>query len=178
MRNRLGCLFHFTKQRGQTLGKSEKYKRMFPISWEQVHRDCRALAWRLVEMGPWKGIYAITRGGLVPAAIIARELDIRLIDTICISSYDWQSLGDSSVLKGVEGDGEGWLLIDDLVDTGKTANIAREMVPKAHFATVYAKPEGRPTVDTYITEVSQDTWILFPWDSQTQFAEPIISCRD
>jgi len=160
------------------LGKSEKYKRMFPISWEQVHRDCRALAWRLVEMGPWKGIYAITRGGLVPAAIIARELDIRLIDTICISSYDWQSLGDSSVLKGVEGDGEGWLLIDDLVDTGKTANIAREMVPKAHFATVYAKPEGRPTVDTYITEVSQDTWILFPWDSQTQFAEPIISCRD
>ncbi|WP_431830887.1 xanthine phosphoribosyltransferase [Salidesulfovibrio onnuriiensis] len=151
---------------------------MFPISWDQLHRDCRALAMRLVELGPWKGIYAITRGGLVPAAIIARELDIRMIDTICISTYDWQSKGSSSVLKGVEGDGEGWLLIDDLVDTGKTANVAREMVPNAHFATVYAKPEGRPTVDTYVTEVSQDTWILFPWDSQNQFVEPIIMCRD
>ncbi|KAB1443903.1 xanthine phosphoribosyltransferase [Pseudodesulfovibrio senegalensis] len=147
---------------------------MFPVSWEQLHRDCRALAWRLVEQGPWKGIYAITRGGLVPAAIIARELEIRLIDTICVSSYDWQSQGQSSILKSVENDGEGWLLIDDLVDTGRTAKLARDMVPKAHFATVYAKPEGRPTVETYITEVSQDTWILFPWDAGHQFVQPIV----
>ncbi|WP_194163269.1 xanthine phosphoribosyltransferase [Pseudodesulfovibrio senegalensis] len=151
-----------------------RYNKMFPVSWEQLHRDCRALAWRLVEQGPWKGIYAITRGGLVPAAIIARELEIRLIDTICVSSYDWQSQGQSSILKSVENDGEGWLLIDDLVDTGRTAKLARDMVPKAHFATVYAKPEGRPTVETYITEVSQDTWILFPWDAGHQFVQPIV----
>ncbi len=131
------------------------------------------LSWRLVEKGPWKGIFAITRGGLVPAAIIARELDIRLIDTICLASYDWQNQGSANILKPVTNEGEGWLLIDDLVDTGKTAKIARDMVPKAHFATVYAKPEGRPNVDTFITEVSQDTWILFPWDSQAQFIEPI-----
>lgn len=151
-----------------------RYNKMFPVSWEQLHRDCRALAWRLVEQGPWKGIYAITRGGLVPAAIIARELDIRLIDTICVSSYDWQSQGKASILKSVENNGEGWLLIDDLVDTGRTAKLARDMVPKAHFATVYAKPEGRRTVDTYITEVSQDTWILFPWDAGHQFVQPIV----
>lgn len=151
-----------------------RYKKMFPVSWEQLHRDCRALAWRLVEQGPWEGIFAITRGGLVPAAIIARELDIRLIDTICVSSYDWQSQGKSSILKRVENDGSGWLLIDDLVDTGRTAKLARDMVPKAHFATVYAKPEGRSTVDTYITEVSQDTWILFPWDAGHQFVQPIV----
>lgn len=147
---------------------------MFPVSWEQLHRDCRALAWRLVDKGPWNGIYAITRGGLVPAAIIARELDIRLVDTICVSSYDWQSQGQSNVLKPVADNGKGWLLIDDLVDTGKTAKIARDMVPEAHFATVYAKPEGRPMVETYITEVSQDTWILFPWDAGHQFVEPIV----
>lgn len=160
------------------MGTKDRYKMMFPVSWEQLHRDCRALAWRLVEKGPWKGIFAITRGGLVPAAIIARELDIRLIDTICISSYDWKSQGKSSILKAVENDGEGWLLIDDLVDTGRTAMLARDMVPKAHFATVYAKPEGRPTVDTYITEVSQDTWILFPWDAEHQFVQPIIEHTD
>jgi xanthine phosphoribosyltransferase len=49
------------------------------------------------------------------------------------------------------------------------------MLPKAHFATVYAKPEGRPLVDTFITEVSQDTWILFPWDTESRFVEPIVS---
>jgi len=153
---------------------SERYHRMYPVSWDQLHRDCKALSWRLMSLGPWKGIYAITKGGLIPAAIVARELDVRIIDTICVASYDWQSQGDKvDVLKGVVGDGEGWLLIDDLVDTGRTARVVREMVPKAHFATVYAKPEGRLLVDTFITEVSQDTWILFPWDSEPQFIQPI-----
>ncbi|PID74714.1 MAG: xanthine phosphoribosyltransferase [Desulfobacterales bacterium] len=135
----------------------DRYKRTYPISWDQLHRDAKALSWRLLDSGSYfKGIIAITRGGMVPAAIIARELDIRQVDTICISSYDWKDKGD------------GWLLVDDLVDTGRTAEVVKGIVPKAHFATVYAKPSGRPLVDTFITEVSQDTWILFPWDTETQ----------
>jgi xanthine phosphoribosyltransferase len=118
---------------------------------------------------------AITRGGLVPASIIARELEIRLVDTVCISSYDFQQQGDINVLKSPDLKGDDLLLIDDLVDTGQTARIVRDLLPSAHFATVYAKPAGRPLVDTFITEVSQDTWILFPWDTESQFIEPIIS---
>ena len=156
-----------------TTGINSAYHRTYPISWEQLHRDARALSWRLVEQGPWQGIIAITRGGLVPAAIIARELDIRLVDTVCIASYAGRDQGPVQVLKSVTGNGEGWLLVDDLVDTGKTAKSVREMVPKAHFATIYSKPAGRPLVDTFMTEVSQDTWILFPWDSEIQFAQPI-----
>jgi adenine/guanine phosphoribosyltransferase-like PRPP-binding protein len=155
----------------------ERYKKTFPISWEQLHRDSKALAWRLLDMKAWKGIVAITRGGLVPASIIARELEIRLVDTVCISSYDERNLGESKVLKAVDIDSNDWLLVDDLVDTGQTARIVREMLPDAHFATVYAKPEGRPLVDTFITEVSQDTWILFPWDSESQFVQPIIDIK-
>jgi len=154
----------------------DRYKRMFPVSWEQLHRDSKALAWRLLDHDYFKGIIAITRGGLVPAAIVARELNIRLVDTVCVSSYDWQDQSSEvEVLKSIDSDGEGWLLIDDLVDTGRTAKSVRNMFPKAHFATVYAKPQGRPLVDTFITEVSQDTWILFPWDTETQFVEPIVS---
>ena len=153
----------------------QRYTKTFPISWEQLHRDAKALAWRLVDMNTWKGIIAITRGGLVPASIIARELEIRLVDTVCISSYDFKEMGESNILKSVDIDDADWLLVDDLVDTGRTANIVRDMLPKAHFATVYAKPEGRPLVDTFITEVSQDTWILFPWDTESQFVEPIVS---
>ena len=154
--------------------EEQRYKKTFPISWEQLHRDSRALAWRLLDMHQWKGIVAITRGGLVPASIIARELEIRLVDTVCISSYEFKDQGDIKILKSVDMDGSGWLLIDDLVDTGQTARIARDLLPKAHFATVYAKPEGRPLVDTFITEVSQDTWILFPWDTESQFVKPIV----
>ena len=146
----------------------------FPVSWEELHRNAKALAWRLASNGPWKGIVAITRGGLVPAAVVARELEVRLIDTLCIASYDDRQQGEMTVLKRVDGDGEGWLIIDDLVDTGKTAKAVREMLPRAHFATIYAKPAGRPLVDTFITEVSQDTWILFPWDIEPQFIQPIV----
>lgn len=149
--------------------------RAYPVSWEELHRNARALSWRLMEKGPFKGVVAVTRGGLVPAAIIARELEVRLIDTVCVSSYDHQDLRESLVLKGAEGagDGAGWLIVDDLVDTGRTAEIVRKMLPKAHFATIYAKPSGRPLVDTFITEVSQDTWIFFPWDVEPQFSQPI-----
>jgi adenine/guanine phosphoribosyltransferase-like PRPP-binding protein len=154
-------------------GRENAYQRTYPISWEQLHRDARAMSWRLIELGPWRGIIAITRGGLVPAAIVARELDVRLVDTVCIASYAGQNQGQIQVLKSTTGDGDGWLLIDDLVDTGKTAKLVREMIPRAHFATVYAKPAGRPLVDTFMTEVSQDTWILFPWDSEIQYAQPI-----
>ncbi len=152
-------------------------QKTFPITWDELHRHARALAWRLLEGAPWKGIIAITRGGLVPAAIVARELDIRLIDTVCVASYDDRQRGDVTVLKQVAGDGAGWLIIDDLVDTGHTARVVREMLPKAHFATVYAKPAGRPLVDTFVTEVSQDTWILFPWDIEPQYAPPLAQSK-
>ena len=159
------------------------YNKDFPVSWDELHRNARALSWRLLEQGPWKGIIAIMRGGLVPAAILAREMDIRLIDTICVLSYsnsdscEASVQGSIEVLKGVEGDGEGMLLIDDLVDTGRTARYVREMLPKAHFATLYAKPSGKPLVDTFITEVSQDTWIRFPWDMVQTFAPPLAESR-
>ncbi len=70
------------------------------------------------------------------------------------------------------GNGEGVLIVDDLVDTGKTLKVVKDLFPKAHIATVYAKPEGRPMTDTFITEVSQDTWIFFPWDMALQYVEP------
>ncbi len=154
--------------------KADRYKRSYPISWDQLHRDAKALSWRLHEKKQnWKGIVAVTRGGLVPAAVIARELDIRYIDTVCITSYDWKAQGKTTILKAIEGSGKDLLIVDDLVDTGSTAKVVRKMLPDAFFATVYAKPEGKPMVDVYVTEVSQDTWILFPWDSESQFVEPI-----
>jgi xanthine phosphoribosyltransferase len=159
---------------------TDPQQKAFPVSWDQFHRDARALAWRLAGAGPFDAIVTITRGGLVPAAIVARELGTRVIETVCIASYhDYKTQGGLQVLKPIapavvkSADGSGILVVDDLVDTGATAKIVRDMLPKAHFATVYAKPLGRPLVDTFITEVSQDTWIYFPWDMGLAFQPPI-----
>ena len=156
------------------------HEKGFHVSWDQLHRDARALAWRLDGKGPdagaWRAIVAITRGGMAPAMIAARELDIRMVDTISVKSYNHQEQSEPKIIKTpdmeVVGDGTGILIIDDLVDTGKTLEVVRAAMPKAHVATVYAKPKGRPMVDTFITEVSQDTWIFFPWDMALQYVEP------
>jgi xanthine phosphoribosyltransferase len=165
---------------------SPEQSRAFPVSWDQFHRDCRALAWRLANKGPggtpFEAIVCITRGGLVPAAIVARELGTRLIETICIASYhEYKAQGDLQILKPIadrvamigDGKGAGLLVVDDLTDTGATARVVRGLLPHAHFAAVYAKPAGAPLIDTFVTEVSQDTWIYFPWDMDLQYVEPI-----
>ena len=144
------------------MGDPSRYTDEIVISWPELHRDARFLSQQLHGLGTWEGIIAITRGGLVPAALVARELEIRLIDTVCVSSY-----------AAGAGDGAGFLLIDDLVDTGKTAQVVRSMLPKAHFATLYAKPAGRPFVDTCVKEFKQNKWIFFPWDIDYRFVKPI-----
>jgi hypoxanthine phosphoribosyltransferase len=147
------------------------------VSWAEVHRDAKLLVKKLIGTGNWKGIIAVTRGGLVPATIIAREMEIRHIDTLCIATYDHKDIGDVNLIKKpeqacVEG-GENWLMIDDLVDTGTTIKAARELLPKCHVATVYAKEEGRPYVDTFVHEVPQNYWVFFPWDTEIQYIEPL-----
>ncbi len=158
------------------------YRDDIVISWPELHRDTRVLCHALIQKGPFKGIIAVARGGMIPAALVARELEIRLVDTICASSYeDMEGTGEGAqimrsevkLLKGVDHDGEGYLLIDDLVDTGNTARIIRKLLPKAYFATLYAKPMGREFVDLCVKEFSQDKWVYFPWDIDYKFVPPL-----
>lgn len=147
------------------------------VTWAEVHRDAKLLVRRLLPMAKWAGIVAISRGGLVPAAIFAREMEIRLVDTLCISTYEDKSRGDVKMLKVPEGaaavGGKGWLIVDDLVDTGVTMRAARKLLPQAYVATIYAKPSGIPTVDAYVHEVPQSTWIHFPWDTDVTVTPPL-----
>src|SRR6476661_10693801 len=106
--------------RSSDLIAQERAGKAFPVSWDQFHRDCRALTWRLNEVGPFQAVIAITRGGLVPAAIVARELGIRVIDTVCIASYDHTRQGELNILKAISedtlklggGTGKGLLIVD------------------------------------------------------------------
>ena len=110
-------------------------KKLFPVSWDAFHRDARALAWRLGDLGPFQAIICITRGGLVPSAIVARELNLRMIETVCVTSYSAPGIqGKLELLKPPAeriiaiGGGEGRGIVDDLVDTGSTAKIVRGML--------------------------------------------------
>lgn len=145
------------------------------VSWEQLHRDAKTLAKQLHTMGPWQGIVAISRGGLIPAAIIAREIECRLVESLCIVTYDDEQRGTPQLIKpaSAAGDGTGWLVIDDLVDSGSTLTAVRALLPHAYIATLYAKDQGKALVDCFVQEVPQTSWILFPWDTEPQFIAPL-----
>ncbi len=112
---------------------------------------------------------------MIPAAIVARELECRLIETVSVAAYDEEHRGEPMLLKppAAAGDGAGFLIIDDLVDRGATARMVRGLLPRGHFACLYAKPSGRPFADTFVAEVAQGTWVLFPWDTAPLFVPPI-----
>ncbi|MEH8020083.1 MULTISPECIES: xanthine phosphoribosyltransferase [Rheinheimera] len=148
--------------------------KMFYVSWESFHHATKELAHRLLGKN-YTAIVAVSRGGLVPAAILARELNIRVIDSICVASYQHDKQGKLSILKAASlQDDASLLIVDDLVDTGETARVLREHFPKASFVTVYAKPQGKPLVDYYVADIEQDTWIQLPWDMELAYSKPLV----
>ncbi len=153
---------------------SNKYtNEKYVVTWDMFQMHSRKLAERLLPANQWKGIIAVSRGGLFPAAVLARELGLRHVETVCIASYDHDAQGELVVLHRAEGDGEGFIVVDDLVDTGNTAKEIRKMYPKAHFVTVFAKPQGAPLVDDYVVDIPQETWIEQPWDLGITFVPPL-----
>jgi xanthine phosphoribosyltransferase len=144
------------------------------VTWDDIHLDIERLAELIPSDMSWKGMVSVSRGGLVPAALLAREMSIRMVDTLCIQSYDGQDQTRLEILKkpamAVADAGQGWLLIDDIADTGDTLMAARTILPHAHFATVYAKPDGEGLVNSVLHRVSEQTWVEFPWEQPPQGA--------
>ncbi len=145
------------------------------VTWDQLHRDARSLAAALMPRGPFRGLVAVTRGGLIPAAIVARELECRIVESISVISYEEEAQSEPRVVKpaSAAGDGEGFVVVDDLVDTGVTAHLVRGLLPRAVFACLYAKPAGQALTDLWVAEVPQETWVLFPWDTAPLFVPPL-----
>lgn len=140
-----------------------------PVSWLEIHVMAKRLSANLKQSGQkWDRIIAVTRGGMVPACLIARDLDVRVIDTVSVQSYDHQTQSDAKVLKFPHdiGQGDSCLIIDDLSDTGNTFKALRKSFPKASYGCLYVKPDGKPQADFFAAEVTQDTWIYLPWEDQ------------
>ncbi|WWP01103.1 MAG: xanthine phosphoribosyltransferase [Candidatus Dasytiphilus stammeri] len=144
------------------------------VTWDMLHIHARKLVKQLLPAKQWQGIIAVSRGGLVPASLLARELDIRYVDTICISSYNHEMQGDINLIKYADyNDGQGYIIVDDLADTGITVRTIRNIYPKAYFVTIFAKPAGQPLIDKYVVDIPQHIWIEQPWDMGIGYIPPL-----
>jgi xanthine phosphoribosyltransferase len=143
------------------------------LSWARIHADAKFLADQLRPLGPWPAMVAVTRGGLIPAGLVAQELGIHCVETLGLQSYSKENEpGNVQVVKALPAgfDCQARVLVmDDLVDTGQSARAIRRLLPHAHIATLYAKPKGLAMVQSHVADFAQDEWIVFPWE-QTQHA--------
>lgn len=136
------------------------------IRWDEFHQDVKDVCEKIKNSGTYNKIVAISRGGLIPAGIIAYELDIRNCHAINIATYIGNEHRKLDRLENLEDVGEinsQTLIIDDLADSGQTFRLLRQEFPKARFVSIYSKPAGLKEVDIYARELP-DQWIVFPWD--------------
>lgn len=147
------------------------------LSWDEFQAQAVKLAALINATGrKYDVLVAITRGGMFPAGIIARELDIRLIDTFCMYRYKGQSTTQETILKQASDyPGKSVLVVDDLADKGKTIETVRQHLPGATVATLFVKPLGKPMVDLFAEEVPESTWVRFPWDTHRAYRSPLVS---
>ncbi|XBC39444.1 MAG: xanthine phosphoribosyltransferase [Buchnera aphidicola (Nurudea shiraii)] len=147
------------------------------VTWDMLQIYARKLAYKLLPATQWDGIIAVSRGGLIPSALLARELNIRFIDTICISSYDHNNLRDLRILKYASMtklNESKIIVVDDLVDTGGTGQVIRHIYPKATFVAIFSKPMGKLLVDKYVIDIPQKVWIEQPWDMGISYKSPLV----
>ena len=142
-----------------------EHKLVFP-TYEEMHKKAVKLGHLIKNKNiNFDKMVVVSRGGFVPAAVIAYTLGIQDVDIVSIQSYIHREAGKTIVHRAPKTD-EIVLVIDDIVDKGGTARALREYMPNMHLAVIYAKPRGLPLASTYVEEITQDTWPVFPWDEE------------
>jgi xanthine phosphoribosyltransferase len=138
-------------------------------SWQQLETDAERLA-ENIGKGKYEAIIAITRGGLIPAYFLAKHLGIRVIHTLCLSSYEDQQQGkiDYHTIEGIHVEidpvvvgSKKILFVDDIVDSGETMREIRKRFPECSFATLITR--GKENPDYFVRE--ENAWVQFPWET-------------
>lgn len=137
------------------------------ITWEDYLQDCHTLANKIQKNAqPFEGIVAIARGGLVTAGIIAPLLDIRVVESLCLQSYSEEGKRGEMIqhnhLRPIDAS-EGFLVIDDLVDSGYTINHTNNL-GLVDSAVLYRKTNTEFEPTFYARDLPAEKWIVFPWE--------------
>ena len=137
------------------------------ISWEEFHQDVKNLCKKIKDSGQeFNKIVAISRGGFIPAGIVAYELGIRNSAVINISTYVGSKhlkLNEVDHPDSVGKVDEKTLIIDDISDSGQTFEVMRRTFPNGKYVTVYAKERGASQADIFERKFPEK-WLVFPWD--------------
>ena len=160
------------------MNEAPLHAKTFPVTWDELHRHARALAWRLLELGPWQrhrrgdarragaGGDRRARAGH-PARRYGLHRQLR-------RSHAGRGRGaESRSPATARAFSSSTIWSIPATPRGRCARCCPRRISPPSMPSPRAGRWSTPIV----TEVSQDTWILFPWDIEPQFAPPIASAR-
>ena len=134
------------------------------LSYHDIHTDCIELAKKIKKRYKPEKLILISRGGLIPGSIIANYLGIQDVDVIALKTYaDRKRSKEIKVYKRIKSEKK-LVVIDDLVDSGETAKIVKEMMPNSKFVVLYAKTSGKKQADLHLYDFKDSDWLVFPWE--------------
>ncbi|MBP3688331.1 MAG: hypothetical protein J6J35_08255 [Alphaproteobacteria bacterium] len=137
----------------------DEIKHLSDILAQKIAADCADLSQAT--------LVAVSRGGLIPAQLIAYKLNIRDIRVMKLISYDEdntrQEIKDISTDRLF--DGADVYFIDDLADSGATVRYIRKKFPTARLCSLLEKTCCNKHPDITAREgIKENTWVIFPWD--------------
>ena len=134
------------------------------LSYHDIHTDCIELAKKIKKKYKPEKLILISRGGLIPGSIIANYLGIQDVDVIALKTYaDRKRSKEIKVYKRIKSEKK-LVVIDDLVDSGETAKIVKEMMPNSKFVVLYEKTSGKKQADLHLYDFKDSDWLVFPWE--------------
>ena len=141
--------------------------------YSQVHGFCETLATRLKSTN-FDSVVGVSRGGLIPATIIAEHMNIRELRTVGVRSYQLNGMTKRSksvlyqscspYLTGRV------LLIDDISDTGETFKFLldhfskNKQITKLITCSLFVRRSSGFIPDYYHTDIIGNEWVVFPWE--------------
>ncbi len=143
--------------------------------WDDIDRWASGVAGKVLEADAVpETIVGLTRGGWVPARILADLLGVRRL--VSLRAQHWGVTatqdGEASLTEGISGpvDDQNVLIVDDITDTGESLKLARQHVIAARAsrvdtATLLHIGHSKFVPTYYAEEIPRDSWawIVFPW---------------
>ncbi len=143
-------------------------------TWNKIYNMLLSQAKKICQSGFKPDvIVGVTRGGWVSARVLSDFLGIPDLVTVRVEFYLGvaETKNEPVLTQGVSAvvTGKKVLIVDDVADTGKSLQLAREHVlqqgaTEVRTATVYRKPWSVIKPDYYETETR--CWVVFPWETK------------
>ncbi|GAB6946507.1 phosphoribosyltransferase [Vulcanisaeta sp. JCM 16161] len=146
------------------------------VSWDEIAEWARLLSMKIKDSG-WLPdiVVAIARGGYAPARLVCDYLGIT--DLISLQVVHWPStaqVAEKAYIKyplSVDLSGKKVLVIDDIVDTGDSIQLAKEHIERNNrnvevrtAALQWISTVAKFKPDYWAIEVRDWTWFVYPWN--------------